>query len=381
MRDFFWRFLETVIFVWRDMFQDRWRTVITLLNLIIFLCCYFCLAALAKAANEFGKQDKQGNTLLIISKNVFNPSDSVITDADIQPFREQNFSQVESVSPLIYKLLRIDDYLIQVCGARQTDFEPVFGLKLSDGNWPTQQGEVLIGEGTVLLTHWQIGQSIRIFGKPFTITGIVIVPGTRTSSVWMTMTEAERLFNTSGVYQFAWIKIAANADADRVRQALQSDISVNQHFDVFYVDAIYQQYAQALQDIKDISLILVGFSLVLVVVGTYGSVYLTLSERQREITILRAIGFSTSTIRGLLAIRSTTQIGVAYLVAWGISAPLLHHFDQVSPLTVNTLPLPVTINSTILGFGFALAVICGFIGVWMPTIRLRYSSVRESIQR
>jgi ABC-type lipoprotein release transport system permease subunit len=376
-----WRFREAVIFLCRDMFKDGWRTTITLLNLIIFLCCYFCLAALAKAAYQFGRQDQQHNTLLVISKNVFNPGDSIIHENNFLPIREFEPGQVAAVSPLIYRLLRIDDYLIQVCGGRNQDFESVFGLRLSGGRWPKADNEVLIGDGAALLAHWKIGQTLSIYGEEFTVTGTVTVPGTRTSSVWLPLESAESLFNTQGVYQFAWVKIAAGVDADTVRASLQADPRLNTHYDVFFVDALYKQYAEALQDIKTISLVLAGFSLALVIFGVYGSVYLTLSERNREITILRAIGFSTNTIRGLLILRSLILIVIAFIVSWGISTALLARFDQLSPLTINTLPLPVVVEGNILGLGILLSLICGCIGVWIPTIKLRFSSVQETIQR
>jgi putative ABC transport system permease protein len=363
------------------MIRDGWRTGITLLNLLVFLCCYFCLASLAKAANEFGKQDRQDNTLLILSKNVFNPGDSSMKAEDFAPIHELEPQSVAAVAPLIYKLLRIDDYLIQVCGANAADYESVFGLKLSDGTWPSERGEVALSDGAVLLAHWKIGQTIMIYGKPFRISGTVTAAGNRTSSVWMPLAEAERLFNTHGVYQFAWIKVAPNADAGKVKQVLQADTRLNGRFDVFFVNALYQQYANALQDIKDISLVLMGFALVMVMVGTYGSVYLTLSERSREITILRAIGFSTNTLRGLLIFRSLLQVSVAFLLAWGTAEILLAHFEQISPLTINTLPLLVRIDIQVWGWGWLLSALCACLGVWLPTLRLHFLTVRESIQR
>jgi putative ABC transport system permease protein len=381
MRDAWWQFSEAVSFLVRGMFQDRWRTGITLLNLLIFLCCYFCLAALAKASNEYGHQDGERNTLLVISKGIFNPGDSTITEADFVPIRELEPGQVASVSPLIFKLLKIDEYLIQVCGARQHEFEPVFALRLTQGSWPATDNDVLVSEGAMRLTKWKLGQTIKIFGKPFVIAGAVSAPGTKASSVWMTLPQAEKLFDTHGVYQFAWVQVAEGVNARDVREALQSDSRLNARYDVFFVDALYQQYAEALQGIRDISMVLVGFALVMVTFGTYGSVYLTLSERSREIAILRAIGFSSLTIRGLLMIRSLLQVIAAFIGSWGISAFLLARFNLLSPLTVNSLPLVVSIDAQIMGIGLGLALLFGCIGVWLPTIRLNYATVHESIQR
>lgn len=380
MRDAIWHFREALKFVSRDLFQDGWRTWITLLNLLVFLSCYFCLAALARAANQYGQQETQENTLLVISKNVFNPGDSRITETDFAPIRQLEPQSVAAFSPLIYKLLRIDDYLIQVCGAPVENFFPVFGLKLSSGHWPVTDDEVLISDGAALVAHWKLGQTLSIYGKSFHISGSVTTAGTQTTSVWMTLPQAEHLFNTHGVFQFAWVRVAEKADASQLKQTLQSS-SLSKKFDVFFVNSLYQQYADALQDIRDISLVLVGFALALVIVGTYGSVYLTLSERSREITILRAVGFSIGSLRGILLLRSLIQVFFAYLFAWGLSAILLAHFNLISPLTINSLPLLVSIDGMIGGGGLLLSVVCGCLGVWLPTIRLRFAPINESIQR
>ncbi len=381
MRNFLWRTREAVWFMLRDMTRDGWRTAITTLTLFVFLCCYFCLAALARAANDYGAPAGNKSTLLVISKSVLNPADSVITEADMTPIKTLGPDKVKAVSPLIYKLVKIDDLLIQILGARQEEFISVFNLELREGNWPSSPEEVVISEDAAALAKWKIGESIFIYGKPFLISGIVSAPGTKASSVWMPMETAHDLFDTGPVYQFAWVALAEKADGGKIRTLLQSTPDLGERFDVFFVDALYQQYAEALAGIRDFSVVLVFFALAMVMFGTYGSVYLTLSERSREIAILRAIGFSSHSLRGLLILRLLIQAVTAFAAAWIFSALLLNRFNTVSPLTINSIDMPVFVDWQILSLGLLLSAVFCIAGVVIPTIRMNFSTVHESIQR
>jgi hypothetical protein len=50
------KFFEEIRFILRDLKSDGWRSPITLINLTVFIGCYFCLASLAEAGYKFGGQ-------------------------------------------------------------------------------------------------------------------------------------------------------------------------------------------------------------------------------------------------------------------------------------------------------------------------------------
>jgi ABC-type antimicrobial peptide transport system permease subunit len=374
-------FTETINFILRDLVKDGWRTFITIANLTTFLCCFFCLAALAQASKLYGEQDDNKNSLMLISKNVFDPSDSQITLEQISPILELIPSQAEAVSPMIFRLLKIETYLIQIRAAPPQEIKSIFSLDLNDGKWPEKLDEVVMGESTKVLTRWNIGQVIRIYGREFTIVGTVTSPGTKSSSVWMTLEAAEALFNTHQVYQFAWVKVAQGIDSAKVQESLQSDPRINKEFDVYFVDHLYAQYANALEDVGQVSLLLTILCLGMVMFGTYGSIFLTLSERNREITILRAIGFSAFTVKLILAVRTYVQILLSFILSWVMSAIILVFIQQRIPLMVHALQIEVVITGRIVLGGFLLVVLFGGIGIWIPTLSLKNSSVQSAIHK
>jgi ABC-type lipoprotein release transport system permease subunit len=375
------KIFEGIRFIIQDLKSDGWRSIITVINLTVFISCYFCLSSLAEAGFKFGNQETDPSELMVISRNVFDMSDSQISEKDFAPIRELIPSPVKSVSPLILRHLNVNGYLLQIRAAPLEDLETVHSLTLLQGNWPGGSNEVVIGEGTVSLTNWKVGDSIRIFGVDFTVTGITRSPGTKFGSIWMTLENAEALFGTQGVYQFAWIVLTPDADADAVIAQLNSDPRLSDHFDVYYADQLYRQYTNALNDVKDISLMMVFLALISVMLGVYGSTYLTLSERSRELTILRAVGFGTRAIRLVLSTRTFVQVIAAYLLSWLITSLSIHEFEKASPIMIHSIPLPVIISFKILAIGALLSLLFAWIGVWLPTRHLRKTSVIQMIQR
>ena len=366
-------------FVIKDLYRDGWRTVITIVNLLVFISCFFALAALAEAAYKFGHQPTDRSALLIVSRNVFDPSESVVTDRDFLPAQELMPESVKSVSPLVFKIIQANDNLMQLRAARLEDMQTVHSLQLLDGDWPSGKKEIVIGEGTAANTNWKIGDTVHIFGGDFNISGLVRAPGTKFSSIWMTLEEADELFNNPGKYQFAWIQLQSSVDGDVIREKLQNDSRLSGRFEVYFADNLYQEYTKAVSDMQGVSSMLVILALSAVMLGTYCNIFLILTERRREITILRAMGFQSGAIRGLITLRTLIQVTAGYLLSWAIVSLLLLWFNKINPLNLHSIPLPVSISLGVFSLGLIISLLFGWIGVWLPTRHLRNRSVASFI--
>lgn len=372
-------FKDLLRFLIKDLIRDGWRTIITSLNLLVFICCYFTIAALAQAAFKIGNQPTDRSSLIIISRNVFDLVDSVVSEEEFIPAQELQPEFVKSVSPLVFRIVKADDFIAQLRAAPLEAMQSVHSLQLLEGFWPIKTNEIIIGEGTAALTNWIVGDTVRIYGSDFKISGLVRAPGTKFSAIWMTLETASALFNNPGHYQFAWIQLQPGVDGEVIRENLQNDPRLNNRYDVFFSDNLYQQYTKAIADMKGISLTLVILALTSVILGTYSNVFLILNERSRDITILRAIGFQSSAIRGLIIIRTLLQVTAAFLLSWGISQLILGWFNKVNPLNLHSIPLPVTISGVIFLFGFSLTLVFGWVGVLLSTWHLQKRSVASFI--
>jgi ABC-type antimicrobial peptide transport system permease subunit len=372
---------DVLRFVIKDLMSDGWRTAITILNLLVFISCYFSLVALAEAAYKFGNQPTDKSALLIISRNVFDPSESNVTEQDFLPAQELIPKYVKNVSPLIFKIINANGNLIQLRAARLEDMQNVHSLQIIQGNWPKGSNELVIGEGTAAFTNWKIGDTLRIFGDNFVISGLIRAPGTKFSSIWMTLDTATNLFNIQGKYQFAWIQLQSGVDSELVRTLLQNDPRLADRFDVYFADNLYQEYTKAVSDLQGLSGMLVILALSSVMLGTYCNIFLILTERKRDITILRAIGVQSANIRALVTLRTLLQVVVGYLLSWGFTSILLNWFNHINPLTLHSIPLSVAISGRALLFGLILSLFFGWVGVWLPTRHLQNRSVASLIHK
>lgn len=372
---------DILYFVFKDLYSDYFRSLITIVNLLVFISCYFGIVAYAEATYKFGHQPTDNTALVMISQNIFDPQESIVTDQDMLPAIEMIPKYVNKISPVIFKYLKVNSYLIQVRATRLEDMRTVHSLKLVQGNWPNGNKEVIIGEGIVSFTDWKIGDTLHIFGSDFTVVGVVSAPGTKFSSVWMTLDTAYDLMNIQGKYQIGWIQLQPNVDSEMVRSALQSDPRIINQFEVYYADNLYKQFTNALSDMQGISGILLFLALCAVMLGTYCNIFLILTERRREITILRAIGMQSRALRTLITLRMLIQVTISYLLSWGVTSIVLNWFNRIDPMSLNYNPLPVYISGLSLAVGYILCIIFGGFGVLIPTRHLRNRSVASFIAR
>ena len=366
-------------FVIKDLVSDGWRTIITIVNLLVFISCFFALVALAEAAYKFGNQPTDRSALLIVSRNVFDPSESLVTDKDFLPAQELMPEYVKSVTPLVFRIVLVNDNLMQLRAARLEDMQAVHSLQLVGGKWPSGKNEIVIGEGTTASTFWKIGDTVHIYGSDFIISGLGEGTRNKFGAIWMTLDAAGELFDNQGDYQFAWIQLQSGVDGEAVRAKLQNDPRLFDDFEVYFADNLYQQYTKAVSDLQGVSSMLVILALSAVMFGTYCNIFLVLTERAREITILRAVGYQSSAIRGLITLRTLLLVVIGYLLSWGIVSLLLDWFNKINPLSLHSIPLPVSISGGALLFGLILSVLFGWIGVWLPTRHLRNRSVASFI--
>lgn len=371
--------IDTLGFIIKDLINDKWRTVITIVNLLVFICCYMAMASLAEATLSFSDRPADASSIFILSRNIIDPAESVVTDDLLEPAKEMMPQYVLSVTPLMYKSLYINGHISQVRAARLEDMRSVHSLTIIAGDWPSPQNQVVIGENTAAITRWQVGDTLRIYGSDFTISGLVSASGSNASAIWMPLDTAEKLFDTDGKYQFIWIQVQPGINPEEIKNQLQNDPRINAGYDVFLANNFYQEYTKSFTQMEGLTGILLILALSSVMLGTYSNVFLVVSERHREITILRAIGIQAITIRIFITIRMLLMILIAYVLSLGLSTLLLNFFNYLNPIIFRLALVPVVVTPRVFFGGLLLSLFFGWIGVWIPTNHLRTKSVAHFI--
>jgi ABC-type antimicrobial peptide transport system permease subunit len=371
--------LMTFYYTAKDMLHDWIRTLINVINLAVVIVSYLLLSALAGTLNTFMNQPRLYPNLIVIENEVIDPGDSRVSEQSLEIVRAMPRQLVKKVSPFIFRHMRIGDRVIQVRAAPQSDWVSVFNLSLLEGHWPDSTRQVVIGEGAADLNHWQVGEEINIFDADFTITGIFRSPGTKYASVWLPLEEAQRLFGMAQAYNALYVQVTPGADAENVRQQLLTDSQLTGKYTVFYEDTFARRNSEGASNIRNL-LVMVSFtSLLAVVLGTFNATNLSLAERGRELGILRAIGFSTQGLCGLLVLRSLLQALFAFIL--GLLVVLFYTLGPLQSGNIVILGAPFSMSLTpgIVFTGLGLVFVFALLGAWLPTRRLMEVNVASAI--
>ena len=362
-------------FVVNDLLHDRWRSLLTGLSLAVVVVGYLLLASLAQAFAEFGKQSQVTGNLVIVSAEALDPSESSLSEDILQTAQQIAPTQIQRTFPAIFRYLKIQGKTMQVCAVPLAEMPAALSLSLVDGRWPSiissvSERQVVISESIAQATSWKIGTSVNIYGEDFLVTGLVRSGGDDYSAVWMSYSEGQRLFGMKRGFQIGYLPLVPSSDPESVRQKLQADPRISTHFSVYLENALSARYSQFNQNLQTLSSLLALVSLSAITFGIYNATSLSLSERGREINLLRVIGFTQAGLRGFLLARTLVLTLAGYSLGWIVALLLINSLSRQAPIDVLVAPLVLSLSPSISLLGLVTATVFAFLGIWLTTGRL-----------
>ncbi len=227
---------------------------------------------------------------------------------------------------------------------------------------------------------WHLGDTITVSGEagevPVTIAGII-----DSGVMGMPVVLEESDFTTAvrtqdGVIDTVFIKAAAGADLTAVRAGI-TDLA-KPYVVVSVMDG--EEFGDAMADQVNQMLVilyaLLGLSIVIAVLGIVNTLALSISERTREIGLLRAVGLgrlqlaTTVTIESVLTAVFGTVLGIGVGAGLAAVMPTVFADEGLSRLVIPWGPL-----GTLLG----LAVVVGAVAAVWPAVRAARMDVLEAI--
>jgi putative ABC transport system permease protein len=315
----------------------------------------------------------------MVERGVLDPMNSQIDATIVEGIRARVEVEGVRVSPCQFRHMRIEGQLVQLRACPLEDWQPVHHLQFVQGAWPAS-GEVAITEGANRSTGWQIGDRLTIYGTSFTISGLVRASGTKFLAVWMSLEDSERLFEVPDRYQVVMIQAAPEADAERLRAAIETHPSLVGRFDVMFLDSLFSRYTEVVRGLIGASQTLALAAITLVVLGSYQATRLSLEERIRSVAILRVAGFSEGQLHGILQLRSLWMLTLAFLVGAVLAAILLGYANRTTPLQMQSVQLEVSLTLPVLLWGYPLSLACAALGTWISARSLLKQTVAEVLR-
>jgi putative ABC transport system permease protein len=249
----------------------------------------------------------------------------------------------------------------------RSNFKIVEGANFTPGKF-----EVVVGKGASMqFSGLTVGGQLRLGNTNWTITGIFEDRGSvAESEIWTDVSVLQGAYNRGTSYQSMRVKLTSASAMQAFKDALSTDPRLNVR--IFSEKDYYAEQSKILvtlvSTIGSAIAILMGLGAIFAALNT---MYSAVSSRTREIATLRALGFGSAPVitsvlvEGLLIGLVGGAVGmiVSYVAFNGVRASTMN-FATFSQLT-----FAFTVTPPLLVQGLIYALILGFIGGLLPSLR------------
>ena len=365
-------------FAAQDLWHDWGRSLLSISTLAAVVVAFLILSALSQAFRVYGVEARgQFTNLMVMSSDALDPMDSSLGTEVLQAVKQVEGEAVERIDPALFRHLRIEERVMQVRAVPLEDMATVNRLSLIQGKWPEGDDELIASEGAIQITHWSLGRIVIVYGTSFHLVGIVSASGSRYASVWMTLHAGEKLFGTSRGYQLILMQLKPDSNAEEVRAAVEARVRLLGRYSVYLENQVTDRYYQSTASIRRLNLVEIIIALLAMTFGSYNATSLTLVERNRELAVLRVLGFSPEKLRGFLFVRTMLQTLTAFLIGLAIALLYVHNRQATNPILIQAQSMQLSLPGWSIALGFVLAGCFSALGVWLPTRNYLRTSVAD----
>lgn len=393
---------------------NKARSVLTMLGIVIGIASVILLLAVGQAAQRYllAQVASFGSDLIFIANGRGDeqrggpPSADIkesLTQRDFEDLRALPWVAGVNASVITKDLLSYggQDRFSTVAGSAP-DETRIFNLTVAKGRYIEQADlesharVVVIGRDIARNMFGEedpLGKSIRINRKSFRVIGVLEAAGTRFFSnvddqVYLPYTSFFDAYNKDKI-NFLSVKageVRPEEAKNRIRDVLRDNHNIdNPNNDLGKDDFIVSSQEDSLQSIETIGLVLqillgsiAGISLLVAGVGIMNIMYVTVTERTREIGLRKAIGATKSHILSQFLAEAVFLTVVAGLIGAAFGVALAWIAIQIIASFQSGWTFSVPWNGVALGFGVSSLI--GIIFGYFPAKRAAALSPIESLR-
>ena len=362
----------------RNSLRDARRTTVTAGSLALGLALVTPMGILTsstKATLDGAAETSLSADVLVLPVVGKTPMPATVTD------QVRGAPGVAAASPILFDVAVIDFRPTFVTGVDPASVGTVIDLQMRAGDvGALQQDQLLVAQSVATSAGLRVGQEVHAL---FSSSGLVTVRigGIFADNVYagfFLMNEAQfrSLTGQSGVWQ-VYAGAADGEDPQAVRDSVSAAIAGTPNTRALTL----QEYTEYQDQVVDQALagiyFMLLFAIIVAIVGVANTIALSVSERGREIGMLRAIGMTRAhvarMIRSEAALTSIVGAGIGVVIGvyLGVSVRLL--LDNVG---FSALSVPV---SWIAVF-FVLAVLAGVLAAALPARRASRQNVLDAVK-
>jgi len=206
--------------------------------------------------------------------------------------RLRQIEGVEAVTPVIRYIYPSGSVGVdQIEGVEWSDFARMNNLQIAQGRGPEASDELVIDETKAKRNH-PVGSSLKIFGdKLYRVVGIYTPEsGARAK---LTLASLQETLEAQGKCTYVLVKVKQSVDPIAVAKRIDQELPGN---NVQLTRDVFTSVESSIPNLGIFLRVLVGLAAIISALVVMLAMYTTITERTREIGILKAMGASRSYI-------------------------------------------------------------------------------------
>jgi putative ABC transport system permease protein len=202
---------------------------------------------------------------------------------------------VDSAVPVIRDLITNNTArwgLQQIDGVDWEPFAKMNEMQIIEGKPAIENGEIIVDQRQLLNDNKKIGDTIKLYGeKEFKIVGVFSPPsGAR---IKMSLAAMQEIRTTPSKCSYILVKIEEGANADEVAKRINETYPGNK---ISLTKDLIADAQEKIPALNTFLKVLVGLGAFVSIIFVLLSMYTTITERKKEIGILKSLGASKSFI-------------------------------------------------------------------------------------
>ena len=308
------------------------RTLISTVGVAIGVILIVLFTGLAKGMTEdIAKRTANWKAEIVFTRPGGMEATSSNTAVNVQYAQKLlEIDGVDSTVPVIRNIMTDPKSTWGVKHVEGVDWEPfatMNEMSLVTGRAPLALDEVVVDEHEAASSNLRVGDNISLFGgKPYKLVGIYSpASGARTK---MSLAALQDALQAPGKCTYILVKLKEGADPEKVAAKINEQLPGNR---IQLTSDIVVDATERIPGLNTFLKVLVGLGALVSTIFVLLCMYTTITERRKEIGILKSLGASTgfiiSTIEGEALLIGILGIALGFATAWIASTLISEQFD------------------------------------------------------